>query len=143
MTWIVNGNLIDVRTGRIERRHLQIDDGRITVIAASLPAKAGEDAIDVAGAYLLPGFFDCHVHICVDTHNLNVAEGWSNALPGTIALYAAQAARRMLMAGFPTLEAIQAATTGGAAMMRLDRDLGSLEPGKIADVIATRSNPAR
>ena len=39
------------------------------------------------------------------------------------------------------LAAIQAATMGAAAMMRLDKDLGTLEPGKIADIIATRDNP--
>jgi imidazolonepropionase-like amidohydrolase len=88
MTWLVNGNLIDVRDGRIESRHVQVDAGRVTAIATALPAKADGALIDMAGAYLLPGFFDCHVHICVDTHNPNVAEGWSNALPGTIAIYA-------------------------------------------------------
>jgi imidazolonepropionase-like amidohydrolase len=102
MTWLVNGNLIDVRDGRIERRHVQVEAGRVIAITAALPAKADGTVIDMAGAYLLPGFFDCHVHICVDTHNPNVAEGWSNALPGTIAIYAAQAARRMLMAGITT-----------------------------------------
>ncbi|MFI4891251.1 MAG: amidohydrolase family protein [Steroidobacterales bacterium] len=106
MTWVVNGNLIDVVSGRIERRHLQIDNGRITAITASEPARAGADAIDMAGAYLLPGFFDCHVHICVDTHNPNVAEGWTNALPGTVAIYASQAARRMLMAGITTVREV-------------------------------------
>ncbi len=102
MTWLVNGNVIDVRDGRIERGHLQVEAGRVTAFAAALPAKPDGAVIDMAGAYLLPGFFDCHVHICVDTHNSNVAEGWSNALPGTIAIYAAQAARRMLMAGITT-----------------------------------------
>ncbi|MGA2710954.1 MAG: amidohydrolase family protein [Steroidobacteraceae bacterium] len=38
-------------------------------------------------------------------------------------------------------QAIQAATTGAAAMMRLDKDLGTLESGKLADIIATRDNP--
>jgi imidazolonepropionase-like amidohydrolase len=102
MTWLVNGNLIDVRDGRIERKVIEIDAGRIRTIASSLPARSDGTVIDMAGAYLLPGFFDCHVHMCVDTHNPNVAEGWSNALPGTIAIYAAQAARRMLMAGITT-----------------------------------------
>jgi len=44
-------------------------------------------------------------------------------------------------AGFSTLEAIQAATIGAASMMRLEHDLGTLEPGKLADIIATRENP--
>jgi imidazolonepropionase-like amidohydrolase len=43
--------------------------------------------------------------------------------------------------GFSALEAIQAATIGAASMMRLDDILGTLAPGKLADIIATRDNP--
>jgi imidazolonepropionase-like amidohydrolase len=102
MTWLVNGKVIDVRSGRIEQRHIRIEDGRVAAIAAELPAKAAGSVIDLNGSYVLPGVFDCHVHICVDTHNANVAEGWGATPPGTIALYAARAARRMLMAGITT-----------------------------------------
>jgi imidazolonepropionase-like amidohydrolase len=102
MTWLVDGRTIDVRAGRIERKHIRVDEGRITAISDERPAKADGDVVDLAGAYVLPGFFDCHVHICVNTHNPNVSEGWGAALPGTIALYAAQSARRLLMAGITT-----------------------------------------
>lgn len=102
MTWLVDGQLIDVQSGRIERRHIQIDKGRIQAISSDRPAKPGDDVVDLAGAFVLPGFFDCHVHICANTQNANVSEGWGNALPGTIALYAARAARSMLMAGITT-----------------------------------------
>jgi imidazolonepropionase-like amidohydrolase len=44
-------------------------------------------------------------------------------------------------AGFSTLEAIQAATLEAATMMRLDDHLGSLEPTKIADLVAVMTNP--
>jgi imidazolonepropionase-like amidohydrolase len=102
MTWLVNGKVIDVRTGRIEPRHIRIEDGRVTAVAAELPATAAGSVVDLDGSYVLPGFFDCHVHICVDTHNAHVAEGWGSTPPGTIVLYAARAARRMLMAGITT-----------------------------------------
>lgn len=102
MTWLVNGQIIDVRSGRTERRHIRVDEGHITAISAKCPAKADRSVVDLGGAYVLPGFFDCHVHICVNTHNPNVAEGWGAALPGTIAIYAAQSARRLLMAGITT-----------------------------------------
>lgn len=101
MTWLVDGQVIDIRSGRIERKHICIEAGRITALSAELPAKA-DSTVDLAGAYVLPGFFDCHVHICVNTHHSNVAEGWGSALPGTIAIYAAQSARRLLMAGITT-----------------------------------------
>lgn len=106
MTWLVNGSLVDVLTGHIERSNIHVDAGRVVAISTSLPAKTDGPMIDMAGAYLLPGFFDCHVHICVDTHNPNVAEGWGNTMPGTIAIYAAQAARRMLMAGITTVREV-------------------------------------
>jgi imidazolonepropionase-like amidohydrolase len=102
MNWLVNGNLIDVRTGRIEPAHVAIDHGRITEVSKALPAKINGPVTDLAGAYLLPGFIDCHVHICVDTYNPDATYGWAGALPGTIALFAAQAARRMLLAGVTT-----------------------------------------
>jgi imidazolonepropionase-like amidohydrolase len=103
MTWLVNGQVIDVRTGRIERKHIRVDNERIVAVSTALPAKPDGSVIDLAGAFLLPGFIDCHVHICVNTHNANAAEGWGSALPGTIALYAARAAKRLLLAGFTTV----------------------------------------
>lgn len=101
MIWLTDGQVIDVQSGNIERGNIQVDQGRIIGISTQRPASS-ESVVDLAGAYVLPGFFDCHVHICANTHNPHVSEGWGNALPGTIALYAAQAARRMLMAGITT-----------------------------------------
>jgi imidazolonepropionase-like amidohydrolase len=43
--------------------------------------------------------------------------------------------------GFSPQDAIWSATMEAARMMKLSSDLGSLEVGKIADVIAVRSNP--
>jgi len=44
-------------------------------------------------------------------------------------------------AGFSPLEAIQAATIGAASLMRLEDNLGALEPAKIADIIVVDGNP--
>lgn len=43
--------------------------------------------------------------------------------------------------GMTPLEAIRAATLNGAHYVGLDRDLGSLEPGKLADFIVLEKNP--
>lgn len=44
-------------------------------------------------------------------------------------------------AGFTPLEAIQAATIVPARVMKIDKDLGTLEQGKIADLILVDGNP--
>jgi imidazolonepropionase-like amidohydrolase/Tol biopolymer transport system component len=43
--------------------------------------------------------------------------------------------------GMSPIEAIRAATLYGAYYLGLDRDLGSLEPGKLADLIVLNANP--
>ncbi len=47
----------------------------------------------------------------------------------------------MVNAGMPALAAIRSATTVTAELLGMERDLGSLEPGKLADVIAVEANP--
>ena len=103
MTWLIDGRVVDVRSGGIERRHIHIESGKIVALTASLPKKRNGNVIDAAGRFVLPGFFDCHVHICTNTSNPDATDAWADALPGTIAIYAARAARRLLMAGFTTV----------------------------------------
>jgi imidazolonepropionase-like amidohydrolase len=47
----------------------------------------------------------------------------------------------MVGAGMPPMYAIQAATVNAAALLRKDKDLGSVTAGKIADVVAVPGNP--
>lgn len=47
----------------------------------------------------------------------------------------------MVEAGMPTMFVIQAATVNAAALLRHDKDLGSVAAGKIADVVAVPGNP--
>jgi len=98
--WLKNASVYDVCTGKCERQDLQVEEGRIASMGGKAPSHA--EAIDLDGAFLLPGFFDCHVHICVDTHAKSVANLWQGALPGTIALFAASAAKKMLLCGITT-----------------------------------------
>jgi imidazolonepropionase-like amidohydrolase len=41
-----------------------VEDGRIVDVG---PGLDGDDAVDVTGSTILPGFFDCHVHVVIDT----------------------------------------------------------------------------
>jgi len=47
----------------------------------------------------------------------------------------------MVEAGMPPMEAIQSATRVAAELLRIDADLGTLEVGKIADLVAVGGNP--
>lgn len=44
-------------------------------------------------------------------------------------------------AGFTNLESIRAATTSAAELLGWQEEVGSLEAGKFADIIAVRGNP--
>ncbi|MDQ6648480.1 MAG: amidohydrolase family protein [Pseudomonadota bacterium] len=47
----------------------------------------------------------------------------------------------MVDAGMPAMFVLQAATTHAAELLKQSKDLGSVEPGKYADVIAVAGNP--
>jgi imidazolonepropionase-like amidohydrolase len=47
----------------------------------------------------------------------------------------------MVEAGMPPMFVLQAATTHAAELLKKSKDLGSIEPGKYADVIAVAGNP--
>ncbi len=49
----------------------------------------------------------------------------------------------MVEGGMKPMEAIQAATMEAATLLRIDGDLGSIEPGKIADIVAVAGDPLR
>jgi imidazolonepropionase-like amidohydrolase len=49
----------------------------------------------------------------------------------------------MVQAGMPAMEAIKAATFHGAKLLRIENDLGTVEKGKIADLIAVQGDPVQ
>lgn len=48
----------------------------------------------------------------------------------------------LVEAGFTPVEALQIMTLNGAKVLGVDKDLGSVETGKIADLVVVRGNPA-
>ena len=47
----------------------------------------------------------------------------------------------MVAGGMPPMKAIQSATLEAAKLLRIEDRLGTLEAGKIADVVAVKGNP--
>jgi imidazolonepropionase-like amidohydrolase len=47
----------------------------------------------------------------------------------------------MVQAGMPPMFTLQAATVNAAQLLKHDKDLGSVAPGKIADVVAVPGDP--
>ena len=47
----------------------------------------------------------------------------------------------MVEAGMPAIEAIQSATVAAADLSGMSKDLGAIEAGKLADIVAVRGNP--
>jgi imidazolonepropionase-like amidohydrolase len=44
-------------------------------------------------------------------------------------------------AGYPAIDVLRMATLGGATLVGAERDLGSLEPGKLADIVLLDADP--
>jgi imidazolonepropionase-like amidohydrolase len=49
----------------------------------------------------------------------------------------------MVEAGMPALEAIRAATLNGATVMGMEKEIGTLERGKLADIVAVPGDPVK
>jgi imidazolonepropionase-like amidohydrolase len=56
--------------------------------------------------------------------------------------YSIREMRAMVEAGMTNLEAIRAATQTAAEVLKLDRHIGVIEEGKLADLLVLRKNPA-
>lgn len=100
-SWIDDCHVYDVHAGAFRKGSLRIEGDRIAEVSGERAPKSAK-RIELGGAYVLPGFFDCHVHICMRTEAADANDVWRGALPGTIAIYAAEAAKRLLYAGITT-----------------------------------------
>ena len=79
---ITNARLVN--EGRQTEGDLRIEDGRIAAIGSGLQARAGEQVVDAAGRWLLPGMIDDQVHFREPglTHKGDIASESAAAVAG-------------------------------------------------------------
>ncbi len=75
--------------GYIEDGWMLIEDGRIAEIGSGTPDATADETLDVAGAFVAPGFVSSHSHLFTSgLRGLGVADtlyGWCDAMLGTTA----------------------------------------------------------
>jgi imidazolonepropionase-like amidohydrolase len=66
-TLIRGGTVVDGRGGEPAVADVALEDGRIVEVG---PGLDGDEAVDAGGMTVLPGLFDCHVHVTMDGPDL-------------------------------------------------------------------------
>lgn len=63
MKAIVNGKVLTITNGILEKGAVLVSDGKILEVGASITIPDGAEVIDAQGCWVTPGFIDCHTHI--------------------------------------------------------------------------------
>lgn len=92
--------LLDVRTGDYRETDLRCSEGRIAETGQRLRAPDGVRVLELAGAVVLPGLIDAHVHVTAATADLSGIASWS---PSYVAAHSARIMGAMLDRGFTTV----------------------------------------
>ncbi|MGZ6271773.1 MAG: amidohydrolase family protein, partial [Candidatus Limnocylindrales bacterium] len=100
MTRVVfGGGRIFDGTAALPSADVAVEDGRIAAVG---PGLDGDERIDLAGRTLLPGFFDCHVHVMFEPATLDLVASLEQ--PFSYQFYvAARNLRKTLEAGITTV----------------------------------------
>jgi imidazolonepropionase-like amidohydrolase len=104
-----SGNLLDVESGTYTEADLLCVDGRIAEIGSGLTAPEEARTLDLAGATVLPGLIDAHVHVTAATADLGTLPSWS---PSYATAHAARIMDQMLDRGFTTVRDASGADFG-------------------------------
>lgn len=97
---LTNANILDVTSGELlADRHIVVEDGRIVEIVEG-QAPGHEHFINVAGAVVMPGLIDCHVHAIITTMDL---AAWTRRPVMVLAQETRLVLEGMLQRGFTTV----------------------------------------
>ena len=107
-----HGRVLDVASGEYAEADVRIEDGSVVEVAAQIVATTDVEAVDLAGAFVLPGLIDCHVHVIAGTADLAELRTWS---PTYSAYKTAETMSAMLDRGFTTVRDTAGADYGIAA----------------------------
>jgi imidazolonepropionase-like amidohydrolase len=145
-----------------------VKDGLIVDLAADAQFDGIEaDVIDLTDGVVVPGLIDSHTHFCYLTDagfqqsatqpnkaamllaGLDNAEEWLNQGvkigAGTDAdnphASLAKEVELLTVIGMSNMEALLAATKTAAEILRLDKIIGTVEVGKVADLVPLDANP--
>jgi imidazolonepropionase-like amidohydrolase len=131
--------LMEFFTASTAKTPVSIEPG-VAKVAPELAAILGDAPPPSAHADLQEKAFQKEVEIVGALHKagIPIVAGTDQTVPG-YSLY--REIELYVQAGFTPLEAIQAATIVPARVMGVDKELGTVEPGKRADLIILDANP--
>ncbi|MEV4218492.1 amidohydrolase family protein [Nonomuraea sp. NPDC049725] len=101
--------LLDPATGDFTETDLRCADGRVAETGRGLTAPDGTRVVDLAGAVVVPGLIDAHVHVTAATADLGGLTSWS---PSYVAAHSARIMGGMLARGFTTVRDASGADYG-------------------------------
>ncbi|MDR8414068.1 amidohydrolase family protein [Nonomuraea sp. 3-1Str] len=101
--------LLDVATGEYAEGDLRCEDGRIAETGRGLRVPDGTRVVDLAGAPVVPGLIDAHVHVTASTADLGALPSMA---PSYVAAHSARIMGGMLDRGFTTVRDASGADYG-------------------------------
>ncbi|MFD6280435.1 amidohydrolase family protein [Streptomyces sp. NPDC060209] len=104
-----NARLLDVATGDYQEADLRCAEGRIVETGTALSVPDGVRSVDLAGAPVLPGLIDAHVHVTASTADLGALPSSS---PSYVTAHSARIMSGMLDRGFTTVRDASGADYG-------------------------------
>ena len=109
---IINANLLSAeRSAVLANTWVRINDGRITEIGTGTINTSGFDVIDAAGAYLIPGLIDSHVHLY---HATGLKRRYTQNFEPLYKAYMKQQPRSFLYFGFTSVIELNAKLTANS-----------------------------